>query len=43
MNGHLDLSDKHKCTKCGKAIKLKLVTIKGKIPTTCYKCYKESK
>ena len=38
--GHLDLSKTHKCKKCSKAIKNRLVHIKEKAPSLCYKCYK---
>ena len=39
---HTSLSDDHKCKKCGKGIKRRLVRNKTIIPTLCYKCYKSS-
>ena len=40
---YTSLSDDHKCRKCGKGIKRRLVKNKTTVPTLCYKCYKDSK
>ena len=40
---HTSLSDDHKCKKCGKGIKVRLINIKSTIPKLCYKCYKASR
>jgi hypothetical protein len=40
---HTLLSDNHKCKKCGKGIKARLIKIKEIPPKLCYKCWRNPK